>query len=171
MRPVFSRLHYRSLRCRQQGLTLIEIMIAIVILGILSSIGVPSFVEMIKDNRLSAQASDLTGSMRLARSEAIKRNERVGMVSDGVDGSWSEGWDIVARPGEADEEVIRTLDALEGGNTLNCVGDCTRILFTGAGTVVASQDLRLCDDRNEGRLFSVRLTGSLKTEREEHGCQ
>ena len=155
---------------RHAGVTLIEIMIAIVILAVLSTIGVPSFVNMIKSNRLSAQASEVTSSIRLARSEAIKRNGKVSLVSKGVDGSWSEGWNVVADPDDT-SEVVREVSALEGGNKLVCIDDCTRIDFTGGGAVSGSESLRLCDDRKEGRLFNIRLTGSIKTDAENHGCQ
>lgn len=158
-----SKVQYHS---HQSGVTLIELMIVIVILGILSTVGVPSFVNMIKDSRLSAQTSAVVGTFSFARSEAIKRNATVCVVSD--DSGWASGWEVRADC-SGTPEVLRVFDPLEGGNTLTCKDDCAQVDFNGSG-ITSSEELTLCDDRNEGRKFSLRITGNLKIDRENHGC-
>jgi type IV fimbrial biogenesis protein FimT len=57
---------------QQAGFTLIELMIVIVLVAIFVTVGVPSFQNLVSDNRLSTQANRLVSSLQLARSEAIK---------------------------------------------------------------------------------------------------
>jgi len=87
-----------------RGFTLIELMMAIVVLAILLGIGVPSFRDAAVGSRVSSYANDLVASVQLARSEAIKRNAPVTLCAsaDGVncedEGGWEVGW-IVATAG------------------------------------------------------------------------
>lgn len=61
----------------QRGFNLIELMVAITVLGVLFGIGVPSFAEMIRNNRLATQSNELVGALNFARSESLKRGIRV----------------------------------------------------------------------------------------------
>ena len=85
----------------KQGFTLIELMIAITIAGILMVIGVPSLKYSILNNRVKTAASDFHISMLLARSEAIKRNSNIDITFTAT------GWDI-----KSGAELIRSYDDL-----------------------------------------------------------
>lgn len=62
---------------RQHGFNIIELMIGITVLGILLGIGVPSFTDMIRQNRLVDQTNGMVTALNYARSEALKRGFRV----------------------------------------------------------------------------------------------
>ena len=62
---------------RQRGFNLIELMLGITVLAIVLGFGVPSFITMIRDNRLVSQSNDLLTALNYARSEALKRGFRV----------------------------------------------------------------------------------------------
>mgnify|MGYP003382660594 CR=1 FL=1 len=59
------------------GLTLIELMVGLVVLGALTAIGLPSFRGAINNSRLSSTSNELLGAVQLARAEAIRGNGRV----------------------------------------------------------------------------------------------
>lgn len=72
---------------RAQGFSLIELMVAVAILAILLALAVPSFQDMIQQNRVRTAAADLNDSLNLARSEAIKRGSATRLCIDS-DNAW-----------------------------------------------------------------------------------
>lgn len=62
---------------REQGLTLVELLVTLTVLSILLLVAVPSFAELVANNRLVSTLNEFTGVMNYARSEAIKRGMRV----------------------------------------------------------------------------------------------
>lgn len=74
--------------CR--GFTLIEMMVAVAVLAILLSIGVPAFGAMIDNQRLDTSANTLIRSVQFTRSEAARRNQYVTMAP--LDAHWHSGW-------------------------------------------------------------------------------
>ena len=81
-------------RFRHRGLSLFELLAALVIVSILVSLAAPSFSQMMAEQRLRQVASELRISLAAGRSEAVKRNERVSLVKRGD--AWSRGWCIEA---------------------------------------------------------------------------
>lgn len=103
---------------RDEGFTLTELLITLVILGILVGVGVPTFIDATLGSRLGSAANNLVVSLYLARSEAIKRNTTV-RVCPSTDGStcatsasWQTGW-IVMVP-SASNLVLQRQSALTG---------------------------------------------------------
>lgn len=59
---------------RQRGLNLVEVMIVLTILGVLLAAGLPLVTEGLRDSRIRAAAESLISGLRIAQSEALKRN-------------------------------------------------------------------------------------------------
>ncbi len=59
---------------RIRGVTLVELMIIIVVIGILATIAIPSFQEIIRRNQIASQNNELVALIHMARNEAIRRN-------------------------------------------------------------------------------------------------
>ena len=71
-----------------KGFTLIELMLAVGILGILTAIAVPSFRQMLRNYEVRGAAEAMAGGMSRARAEAVSRNASVQFVL-GAGTSWT----------------------------------------------------------------------------------
>jgi type IV fimbrial biogenesis protein FimT len=106
-----------------RGITLVETLVVLSILGILGAIAVPSFQSTIESNRRQAYANQLFEDLAFARSEAIKRGVRVVVCasSNGTQCSgepnWKVGWmvfvdlDADSMPDQT-ESILRIHEAL-----------------------------------------------------------
>jgi type IV fimbrial biogenesis protein FimT len=98
----------------QRGFTLLELMVAITVLGILTALAVPSFTTTINRNRLAGQSNELLAAMQFARSEAIRTSASVtfcGAASADADGDddCASGaqthWVVIGTTGGAQEQL------------------------------------------------------------------
>jgi len=112
---------------KQSAFSLIELMVALVIVAILAAIAAPSFTTMISNNRMLSQAQDMTGGFKLARSEAIKRGTAVTLCpsSNGTscidNSSLDSGWIVFvdnSNPGVVNtgEEIITYRNQVASGS-------------------------------------------------------
>jgi type IV fimbrial biogenesis protein FimT len=87
-----------SMKRNSRGFNLLELMVAITILGILLGISVPTFREFSRNNSVTAAQNDLVTTFSLARSEALRRNRPVSVCASadgaacGDETNWSSGW-------------------------------------------------------------------------------
>jgi type IV fimbrial biogenesis protein FimT len=66
-----------AMKARQSGFTLIELMVTIALVALILGLGVPSFVEFSRNNRMTGAANDLLADLNLARTESVKRHVAV----------------------------------------------------------------------------------------------
>lgn len=98
---------------QQRGITLVEMLTTIAVLGILLGIGMPGYGFLANSVRLTGLTNDLVSSLNLARSEAIKRGVWVTVCKSGnpldtapacsPDGNWQQGWLVFVDRGLAGE--------------------------------------------------------------------
>lgn len=77
----------------QCGVTLIELLVSMAILGILTAMAAPALSSLVANQRGKAMATDLYLSLIKARSEALKRNISVSLTPATVS-HWEAGWTI-----------------------------------------------------------------------------
>lgn len=77
------------------GFSLVELVVALVVAALLLAFAIPGYHGWVADQQLMNHARLLAGSMRAARSEAIKRGHRVNLCksADGVQCTDAGGWD------------------------------------------------------------------------------
>jgi prepilin-type N-terminal cleavage/methylation domain-containing protein len=78
----------------QLGISLIEIIVVIAIIGILSAAAFPSMSILIRTQKVRSAAYDLFADLTYARGEAISRGRDVLMFSAGGGNDWIGGWTI-----------------------------------------------------------------------------
>jgi len=84
-------------KARSAGFTLVELLIAVMVLIILVSLGMPSFLQMLRNAEVRAAAESIANGMQRARAEAVSKNARVQFVlGAGTDTSWTV--DYVTKP-------------------------------------------------------------------------
>ena len=124
---------------RQRGVTLLELLIGMTLLGIVLGLGVPGFTEMNRHRQLVNHGNSVVGGIHFARSEAMRLGRPVSICgsSDGASCSaagWADGWIVFTDNGVLGNapdvnQVLRSTPAI--GN-LTSAGQ-VHIRFTGAG--------------------------------------
>jgi type IV fimbrial biogenesis protein FimT len=125
----------------KQGFSIVELMVIVSIAGVLLAIGVPSFMTMIQNHKLTVATNALFSAVNLARSEAIHRGARVDLVPAGDGSNWQNGWlvfvdkDNDQRP-DTDETVIFSYPEVDADMRIAATFTDSKVkylAFTGSG--------------------------------------
>jgi len=112
-------------------------MITLLIAAILISIAVPSFTNVIQNNRITAHANEFLSALSIARSEAIKRSATV-TVTASTAGQWQNGWTI-ATGGGAPTTLYINQAGLAGGTVLTNAGNANVVTYNSRGFLTGAQ--------------------------------
>lgn len=140
------------------GLTLIELLVALAVLSVLIGKGVPTVSSVVTSNRVASQVNNLRGDLAFARSEAVKRGQRVVLCQsdDGVICSnkkaWQTGWIIFSDPNQNNtreplESLLRVQPGITNAMTLSnniALGNDGRIVYWPTGTTRYNGTFTFC---------------------------
>jgi type IV fimbrial biogenesis protein FimT len=130
-------------RAKSTGVTLIELMLAVAVLGVLMMVGLPSFRQMMRNKEVSNAAESVAGGVQRARAEAVAHNARVQFVL-GTGTSWTV--DYVNKPVPTDPALdSRASNEGSANATLAALAAdlstaATTITFNQLGQVVVNAD-------------------------------
>ncbi|MBW7473096.1 GspH/FimT family pseudopilin [Marinobacter sp. M216] len=178
---------------RSSGFTLVELLITITILGIIATFAVPSFREMVLNNRLAAQTNEVSSFISYARSEASKLREGAVTIcasADSASCSGSAAWDsgvIVfldedeSASLDAADTLLKAIGPLAGGNTLRILdmtsdgGNYVQFDHKGFPEASATNNVAgtfvICDERGaaNARAVSINFSGQTHLARDTDG--
>jgi type IV fimbrial biogenesis protein FimT len=120
---------------------MVELMIAIVIVGILTGLAMPSFVTMMRNAEIRNAAESVANGMQRARAEGVARNSNMEFVL-GAATAWSVDYPAGIKPVAADPPLDQRSGSEGSANVTRTVtpADATTITFNNLGGIVANAD-------------------------------
>src|SRR5690606_25670853 len=115
-----------------RGFSLLELMVALTVLGILLGVGVPSFATLTQNNRVTTQTNELVSALNLARSEAIRRGAPTTVEAVLPASGFAAGWCIYVGTGGCGDPsgVLRVYPPM---TRMSVEADATSIVFDARG--------------------------------------
>src|SRR5205085_7508560 len=117
---------------KSRGFTLPELMIVVTVMAVMLAIGVPSFAEFIRNQRVKTASFEVFASLVFARSEAITRNTSVTLTPSGA--NWANGWTVTYVDTGGATQTLRTREAFP---TITIAGPAS-IVYRGSGRLNAA---------------------------------
>ena len=167
----------------QNGFTLYELLITLLIVGVVLTLGMPNLTAFTQNSRITSTANDLHAAFQVARSEAARSKSNITIcASDNsmaaaadCQGTWEDGFIVfidlngdLARAGGG-ESVLRAHPAVARGVSLTVANNSTFFSYASTGLgrgnvggAPAISQIIVCDKRglaetskdfSAGRLF------------------
>jgi prepilin-type N-terminal cleavage/methylation domain-containing protein len=160
---------------KNKGFTLLEMITAIAVLGIVSAIAIPNYVSWLSDMKIKTAVGDLKSDMNMAKLRAIRENATVAMVFNVASNSYESFVDNGAGGGTANNgvrdggEAQLKLVTLPAGVTMREVSFVNdRCSFGGSGipsglvSVIDVPDVYMESTKHNFRGISLSSVGTVR---------
>jgi len=129
----------------QNGFTLYELLITVLIIGVVLTLGIPNLTQFTANSRITGTSNDLHAAFLMARSESARAKNNVTICASDETilprdcvGTWDEGFivfvdadfDAVRDPGEA---LLREHPLAAEGVSLAIANDATYFMYASTG--------------------------------------
>lgn len=150
---------------RETGFTIVEVLVVVALIGIIAAFAVPQFGRIIDNNRVVSTANSVVGLMSFARSDAVRRGQRV-MIRPADGANWNSGAvagvDASGDGALSAAEVIRRIEGAEG--TLALTGANLDFRANGMTSAAAPVIYSVCSGSGSGRSVTVSLGGRVNVQ-------
>ena len=169
----------------QTGFTLLELMIALTVLGVLLVVASPGLGRLVDGTRLSGSSRDFVVDFSLARNEAAMRGRRVTVCSSAngatcATTTWNTGRLVYIDDNgagtvgvvDAGEVILSTTPALNPSIVTTPFGAATAyfLSFEPRGRLAAPGQIRVCIPGHERRVVNLHRSGTATLDRETTIC-
>ncbi len=146
---MLSRRHHGAPRHSHRGLTLVELVVAIALLGLLLGLAAPSFSLWTRNAKVRTVSESLLAGVRLAQTEAVRRNRQVVLFlttsttcSNAITASANGAYWAVRTVGLTAGEAVETVQcgALADSAQGVTITGPTTLCFSSMGRQVANAD-------------------------------
>lgn len=172
---------------KQQGFTLVELLVTLAVAALLLGIGIPSFSGAISNSRINVDYNEFVGALYLARSESIKsgqivtvcpKSEPDAQTCSASDTAWEHGWLVfvdeefddneVAAQINPQDEIIAIHPEPRSENVISAWGSTDRtsatstkrnfIRYTPNGsTAMSNGSIHMCNDEEPQRSRAINI--------------
>lgn len=120
------------MKANQLGVTLIEVMTGLVVIGFLVMIAIPVYTQWNHNSQIRSTAESIKNGLQLAKVEAVKRNQQVDFIFNTTDYSWQ----VI---GKGDATFTQQRPPAEGNKdaTVTVTGGAT-VSFNGLGQSIGA---------------------------------
>lgn len=166
----------------QAGFTLLELMTAVAVLGVLLALAGPGLADFVEESRLSGSARDFVVDLSLGRNEAVMRGQRV-TVCTSADGttctndSWNGGRIVFIDGGtvgdlDAGDFILSTTPPLNPAIETTDIGAASDFFFSfdPSGRLAAPGRIQVCTTGHQRRVVNIHRSGSATLDREPVVC-
>ena len=159
----------------QSGVTLLELVVAIAVLGVLLGIAVPGFNQLLLNNRQVSATNEFIAALQGARSTAVTRNSRVTVCASQDQascsgGNWSAGWIVFSDDNgnqsfDGGETLLRARDNIEQINITSPDFGLALTFAANGRAVAGSGQFMVCDSRGatHGKVIILSPSGRPRT--------
>lgn len=159
------------------GFSLLELLVTLTVVGILTTIAVPSFRTLMLNQRRDSVVDSLVASLHYARNQALNLNQNTTLCAGtpGISctgGSWATGWEVIQAPPTGAAVLLTTHVLQSTVPALTAVSASAGFQFAGNGLVTflpalpgGTEIMKICDVRGAAfaRAVQINRVGSVQS--------
>lgn len=163
---VFSIVYIVAMDRYQQnmkGFTLVELLVAMVVVAVVLVIGVPGIANLKRNSELITATKDLVAALNLARAEAVRQGTNILVASKAgdADTDFTTGWHV-----KSGGTVLREFYDIPTGTSVTLTSGTAPITFSGLGNVTAAACFDITVDGSSAvRSVPIEPTGRITTDK------